>query len=324
MKTYAVYELPANLCVTADCFITIIDVKIAKITGEVTLPTLHWSEDRPRIISPTTPPELKRYTKQFVESDDFSWGGVTGWNPKDKIVNNAHVSTILLELDIASKDVTYSDYLYGKGHPQGKSINALFATIDQWFERLRTWTEVITDQDADPVNPLSHADLTANGLHIFTVENNIVSLPASPFGITVVLDSSEPLTAEMLHKVVEQANSGTMPSESRILLRDSNAALRRAHYRRAVIDAGSATELALADVNNNITKIPGPYRKTLGWYVQQPAIIAHSHMPTEAMQDLVNIRNNAIHQNRVPTYDETIKAIRLAKQIINQATPLSV
>ena len=72
------------------------------------------------------------------------------------------------------------------------------------------------------------------------------------------------------------------------------------NHRRAVIDAGTAVELMLADFNRRVTKVATPPRPTLGWYVGQSAIAKAVGFPATTQQDLVDLRNDAVHHNKTP------------------------
>jgi hypothetical protein len=91
-----------------------------------------------------------------------------------------------------------------------------------------------------------------------------------------------------------------------------------------VIDAGSAVEIVLADFNRAVTRVTTPSKPTLGWYVDQPKIAAQASLPAYTKRDLVEKRNDAIHNNVAPSWSETAQALKLARQIINNLEPLPI
>lgn len=91
-----------------------------------------------------------------------------------------------------------------------------------------------------------------------------------------------------------------------------------------MIDAGGAVELTLATFNQTTTQVNTGGRATLGWYVDQPTIAARANLPANLKQDLVVLRNNAIHQNHIPSRSETLEALRLAKEVVDGLDPLPV
>lgn len=330
LQILAVYKLPATFNLSSDCYGKDWKIKIGNLECIATLPTLDWTRKEPRIVSPTLDAEIEKNIKHFTEKSEEGWerlrywGSVTGYNPTKRTINIAHLGAIIIRFETLPSNITYSDYLHGRGHPEGDEIKELFQNIDGWFESMRAWIEVAKDQDANPENPVTTGRIQGDGLHVFTIEGKVISLPTTPTNLTVVLNSSEQVSLPLLRKIVTQVNNEIVPSDAHLLLRDSRAAIRRQQFRRAVIDAGSATEITLADFNNKVTHIVpnGRSLPTLGWYVRQPAIISGANLPNNIISNLVDIRNNAIHQNRTPTRDETVKSLSLAKEVVDILDPL--
>lgn len=326
-----VYKLPASIYVSAGCLSKSYKIGIDGLSGMAMTPTLQWtSDDRPRIVSPALEPKLQKHIDHYATGTKegwdqwLYWGEVNKWNPKEHAIFGAYVGAIMLMFKVNPKDITYSDYLHGRGHPEGKDVQLLFENIDEWFERLRTWVEVARDQDVDPYNPIPSSTVRAAGLQVLTVEESTISIPKNAFHIMTGLNTDEYINLPALRKAFGMASSGVLPSDAHVLLRDSRAAFRRGYFRRAVIDAGSATELCLADLNNRFTPppIPTSRKTTLGQYVANNTIKAKASLPSNTMADLVNVRNDAIHQNKTPTRQEAKLALRLAKQIVCNIDPL--
>lgn len=328
VRAVGVYELPAALDIAASCFAKRFPAKIGNTTVTITFPRLEWQDEKPRVVGPRVDPTIEQYLQRNVvdhkegwEQYHF-WGRVGSYHPEKRTIVHAYLRAILLEFQCDPANITYSNYLYGRGHPQGPVIDGLFQEIESWFEQLRTWVEAAIDQEANPIHSVLEPTLQAEGLQVFTIEGTTLSLPATPFNIKVTLARFEPLSLTLLRKIIRLVNTGVTPSDAHMLLRDSRAELRRGHYRRAVIDAGSATELTLADFNNRVTHINLGSRVTLGQYTNQPKIATQAQLPVNIYADLVDIRNQAIHQNRIPTRGEAVLAVTLAKQVVDRLDPL--
>jgi hypothetical protein len=328
VETVGIYKLPASLGLTASCFGKSVPVKIGDVKGVATLPTIEWPKEVPRVIAPALDPKLKRYVGHYIYSSDdgrdgeYFWGSVSGWNPKKGRIIRAHLGAVLIKFDVPSDSVTYTEFLHGRGHPQSNQIESLFRDADGWFDRVRTWVEAAVDQDANPDTPLPQLHIPGNNLHILTVEDDLVSLPATAHHITITADSSESLGLTKFRKAVMHSNSGRLPSDAHVLLLDGRAAFRRKHHRRAVIDAGSAVEIALADFNRRVTGVNMGSKPTLGNYVNQPRIAAQAGLSANINLDLVTLRNDAIHQNKTPSREETLLALSLGKETIDHVDPL--
>lgn len=325
-----IYKLPSTIFVSAGCLGKSYKISIGGLDGIALIPRLHWSNDEPRILDPAMEPNLQQHVEHYATGTTQGWekwhywGSVNEYNPAKQTIAGAHVGAILLVFKVDPNSITYSDYLHGRGHPEGKDVQALFDNIDEWFERSRTWIGVARDQDIDPVNPIQGVTVKADGLQVLTVDGGTISLPAGSLNMTVRRKSGEHIKLHALRKAFALASSGALPSDAHVLLRDSRAALWRGYFRRAVIDAGSATEVGLADFNNRVTHVPLPTRSkpTLGWYVREATISARAGLPSNTMADLVSVRNAAIHQNKTPTRPEAELALRLAKQIVRNIAPL--
>ncbi len=98
--------------------------------------------------------------------------------------------------------------------------------------------------------------------------------------------------------------------------------MRRRQFRRAVIDAGSSVEVELAHFNTQRVHVQTPAKPTLGWYVKQPTIAASAGLPSDTDTVLVDVRNDAIHNNITPTWEQTRDAIARADVILAQINPL--
>lgn len=326
----AVYKLPASLKVSEGCFGKNFTVTIGRLTGKAATPTIAWigEDDRPHVVAPSADEVVKRCVEHYtIKAEDgweswHYWGRVDSWSPEKRVAGIAHVGALLLRFKIDPSQVTYSDYPPGRGIPRGKPVDALFSDVDKWFERVRLWIEAAVDQDTNPRAPLSSTEVGGDGLQMFTVEKETVSLPARARVVNAVWHKSEKVKLPTLRRIIKHANRGTFPSDAQMLLLDSRAAKRRGQYRRAVIDAGAATEMTLADLNRRATIVNPPGKPTLGWYVTQPAIAARAGSPASAKADLVDVRNSAIHQHLVPTLAETEKALAIAKQILDNVDPL--
>ena len=151
-----------------------------------------------------------------------------------------------------------------------------------------------------------------------------LSLPRSANNIRIVSRTEEGVNLPVLRRIARAASGGQAPSDAHLLLRDSRAARRRHQFRRAAIDAGSALEVALADFNNHVTHVIFPRPPTLGTYVNNPVIARHANLPGNLQTDLVNVRNAAIHQNAIPTWEQVGAAIGLVASVLNRLAPLPI
>lgn len=156
IEVAAVYKLPASLIFAGLCLGISAPVQIAGLKGELRLPSFKWRSDSHPYIVPPSLDELpslagRRLLDKGQRTDEpWFWGSVDSWSPKSREVNQADVGAFLLRFsDVIGQGLTYSEYLYGRGHPIGEPVERLYTEIDAWYETLRIWIRALTDQDAD-------------------------------------------------------------------------------------------------------------------------------------------------------------------------------
>lgn len=276
------------------------------------------------------PEALGKAILRWVETDDASapltpWGFVISWNPHTRELTGAGIAAAFIEFQVSSADITYLDYLHGRGEPRGDLIDNLFRDVDGWFDGLRTWIEVAVDQDVDPNHPISAGSQVGAGLILVTEDDGLVSLPVRAHEMHVTMSTEELADLTQVGKAIELANARSRPSDAHILMRDARAAARRGSYRRAVIDAGGAVEMTLAAHNRTAVRHQPRLgvKPTLGWYARQPKLIQTAGVAKQALlDDLVTPRNDAIHQNRVPSHADTWTALATAQHVLTALDPL--
>jgi hypothetical protein len=307
-----------------------VQIEIGGCPGKLLLPRLEWPADAdPLLVAPGLPPETIRHITHWSKHGDDEyvgdmWGRITSWHPAKRQINAVYVSRVVMRFSAMDEELTYSDYLYGRGHPQSEGLARMFNAVDGWFDALRTWIEVKRDQDLDSSHPLQGVQVTGGGLHIMSDDQGNLSLPASANQATVVLHSDESITLPLLRAAAKQVTNSVTPSEAYLLLRDSRAALRRNQLRRAAIDVGSALEVVLADFNRAVTHVTFARLPTLGTWVNNSTIAARASLPAGLQQDVVDVRNAAIHQNLTPPRADVAKAIQIVSSILERLAPLPI
>jgi hypothetical protein len=324
------------MSVAESCLGRSFPVRIGRQRGSLTLPALawgqgRWGKDAPSLIAPTADlgpavdSRIERIAARVEEQNpgvfDY-WGMIGGHWPKRRRITGAFVEAALLSFVVPASGLTYSEYLHGLGAPHGPHVSALFNEIDHWFDVLRTWTELFADQDLDSDHPLRNGGRAGAGLRLLTFDGTEVSLDTENNEISVVAREVKPLSLRPLEQAIRRANADEMPSDAWLLVRDAYGSHRRLRYRRAVIEAGTAVELTLADFNNRVTKIKenGPFPPTLGWYASK--LKTSAKLPPRLSTDLVHLRNSAIHENRTPTLAQSWTALSLARQVLELHDPL--
>ena len=279
------WPLSAPLLLRSDVWGTELPVSLGDWTGIILVPA------RERRSCGMLPPAFLR-----VGYGDAYWGSV--WDDDG-------------EHQFGSADIERLGFSF----PAASGVQALeihasmVAALPDWWDVLRRWLEIATHQDLGP--PERGASSYAGGtLWLSTQEvairrHNVATVPGCV--------RTNAVGASVWAAAVRLANLGTVPDDAHDLLSQARAASGRGQRRRAVIDAGSAAEQAL----RRATRCSG----TLGLLNNEKAEgLGLSRDELDIM--LVQPRNAAMHEVKVPSETEVHEAQRVAADTVAHLVPL--
>ncbi|MGY1969008.1 hypothetical protein ACW9HH_32640 [Nocardia gipuzkoensis] len=207
----------------------------------------------------------------------------------------------------------------------------IVAAMEAWWMAVSSWLEIVTGQQVSAVS--DDAAVT------FRDATSIWTMPAdrsepvpfqmgTPFG-AFRLDTTVAVSVEVLRHCFALAGSMTMPSPSWMLIRDARSLHRVHQYRRAVIDAGSAAEIATKTLirENLPASLPPKLAKslaggTLGAALKTLEDSGYSTPPDRYNDRLVKLRNTVIHGEQVVSAEQSTGAIAVAVELVEAAEPL--
>lgn len=216
--------------------------------------------------------------------------------------------------------------------------------LDEWWARFTSWVGVLTGQDFVGLGGYPGGATRSRAMLTWTGDVHgqrdraqyrryFPPPPCEGFSIST-------LRLEDLEACVTATGQDSPPAEW-VLIRDARALLNAGHIRRAVLDAGTAAELAMAilvdkylgdaraddAVKKAITESYdnlGAMTRLLGWL--RPKLL-----PAAVQSDLIQKRNMAIHGRSKSgkrwdeiTAKEARKAVEIATQIVESAHPLAM
>lgn len=185
--------------------------------------------------------------------------------------------------------------------------------IQAWFDDVRTWVEVITGQDLDPNHRVFDASIVGAGLEFVTPKLE------GELGMQLATPRILPVPADAWRKVLEHVRAGVRPPLVEELCRDARAAHRRGFFRRTVIDASVALEIALEQIfTSEVDQLPPGQQKRvqagpsgLGVWL---SIAKESDRTFEVSHDRLDEvktkRNDAVHRGIVPTSYEAFRVVQ--------------
>lgn len=239
-----------------------------------------------------------------------------------------------------------------------------FARVSRWrFETTITTTRMATDffrARADVVRELeSWWGLTSSWISIFTRQNSVTigkagsgmrvgsiitwSGDGGGYRVNASIDTSRPVLSDKGVDILDHrtltaclalAASQTAPPLEWTFIRDARSLAAAKEYRRAAIDACTASELALTALIDNkfdVDNVPASSRTAQFNSHHGIAKLTQLHrnvgaagaLPRRLVQDVGALRNKAAHRGYTPTLSETTLAIQTATTVVELASPLS-
>ena len=194
----------------------------------------------------------------------------------------------------------------------------LAEVIEGWFDRVRTWAEILTGQDLDPSHRVFDAVISGVGLSFIEPPHE------GSLGMTLTTPSIRPVRADEWRTILELVRVGTEPPLEELVSRDARAAHRRGFNRRATIDAATSLEVVLSRVLTAMAdQLPEKQQKrlndkpTLGTFVSiAEASKIEFDVPFDQLRLLTQRRNDAVHRGQAATAWETATLVQIAIDFI--------
>jgi hypothetical protein len=197
----------------------------------------------------------------------------------------------------------------------------------KWFDIVRSWLAAWTGAPVREVGTQYESVI-----HIPTKDGHMAG-SGGRLGM-VFVEGVQPASAKQVRGAFARASRRQqLPVEHKLLL-EAWIALLEGDHRRAVIDAGTATEVALATaISGQLLRSRVPPNlvdevikqangiaglATLYLRAGQPLPVSKNRI----MSELANTRNEAAHGGRSPSADECVAAVGHARSLVWSAQPL--
>lgn len=268
-----------------------------------------------------------------IDGDPWYWGSVTGMRGSDVLGVQIRQLALSAELDQEGIDLQ-------------ATVEDLVAHTDAWWDTAKAWLEVLTGQRITLVGHRP-AQYLGNKTPIWKIlpDGSLGAPFTIPSFIAVSVEDVPGLgrgvpvaTSEILRHCFTFAESNTLPHFPWLLIRDARSLHEAGQYRRAVIDAGSAAEMAVKDLMHAqlaSTVPPGIVNRltqrdlTLGAASEVLKDTGFVGLPSNFSRGLVGVRNRVVHLDNgtgqgIATELESDTAIGLAADVVEMAYPLPV
>lgn len=213
-----------------------------------------------------------------------------------------------------------------------KSVSRLGLEIDEWWVAFTDWLGVLTVQDFSRLGGVAPSVLTA-GFHAWSGDAQGHRHTSGGSAHFTVPPNPGILRVDDVHKCMYLSERSRKPPIEWLLIRDARSLSHRGEYRRAVLDAGAAAELALTVLlethlypsGDAILKAMMERYKTLGSLKDLALQLIPNKVPAQLQTELIQPRNIAVHKAADPISRETAqKAIEKAAEVVEFAHPIDI
>ncbi|MDT5303612.1 MAG: hypothetical protein QOG79_6934 [Mycobacterium sp.] len=205
--------------------------------------------------------------------------------------------------------------------------------LEAWWSLVSTWISIFTKQDfveigktrrAMRVGPIVTWNGGADGLRVNGSKETSIPNVNEEGGVEI-------LNHQALLACTRLAASGTPPPDEWLFIRDARSLVNARQYRRAVIDAGTAAELAMTALIDptrtgmNLLQREKLFEKNRGLWELSNLMVTQKAgtRPYRLRQDLAEPRNRAAHDGAVLSETKANAAVAIAADLVEQLHPLA-
>ncbi|MGY4648396.1 hypothetical protein [Mycobacterium sp. URHB0021] len=284
----------------------------------------------PHLDSPKSQAPLARPPWKFVRADrpndaiaiaDDEWGTIGSMREKgEEFPAYAIVHRCVIESEIEASD----EWEFRNG------VSALSREMDSWLIAVTDWLAALTDQNFVQLGS-SQLSVSEIGFRAWSGDEAGRRHTSSGSNLINVRREPEAVSAKELHVCMHLARKCHKPPTEWLLIRDARSLAAEGESRRAVLDAGSAAELALTALlethlypaGDKIRKALFERYTTLGSLKELALKLIPDKVPGQLQEDVITPRNRAVHQADEPvTRDTAAKAIAKAAEVVATAHPI--
>lgn len=308
MNVTAIYELPVPIWVTRSTLGETYPSGYGKLRFEVVMPQDEPPAGGAPVIDGVSMPESS-------DGELIVWTtAYAAWIPE-----SLRPATALHRIAITTVEAPTRP-----GRTWESPDHQLAAQIVFWFDRVRTWVEILTGQDLDPNHRVYDAEAIGAGLTFVAPPHE------GELGFRLTTPRIRPISDYQWKMILAAVRDDMEPPLEEVLLRDARAAFTRRFYRRVIIDAATAVEIVLArTLIGRAKELPEKQRTrlenrpTLGAYINIAKVSNLKFEVTfEDLERLSASRNDAVHRGQSPDDLETHSLLRIATDFLGAYGPL--
>lgn len=316
-----IHECDTPLPVALECLGGTFRSQIGGVSVQVLVPRIHRPEldDRPALAPPDFHVLNSVKWEDFYASEEFAlsdtpWGKVHSWHLQDRGIGIANVRRLGVRFSAEESDL--NDH-YEK----------FVENLEDWWVSLKAWIEIILSIRMTNVT-LDRAFVPAFAWTRSSPGDPLRQLPPIHPPTLFMSASSDCITRARLARTFSIAGKEEPELEWR-LIRSARQHLWEGRYRASVLDSGTAAELGLTRIIENLLQdAPAAPRralldkyKTLGGRGDLCRRLG-GDVPSDLSAKLTEPRNRATHQGSELSEQQAQGAERVARLIVESVKPL--
>lgn len=203
--------------------------------------------------------------------------------------------------------------------------------FDGWKERFEAYFELLTKQR---LSGRTWSKQPGMDLDLFCWADKKPRRPHEPLAFTMTVsmpNNARALTLPTLEQLIALTSGGKELSFSRKFQLEAYRALRADDYRKAVIEAGVAAEIALTDAIRRKFATTGVHYgpqlvdkfRMLGRRLELAKMIDVALPTTNLKEALIDRRNDVIHKGTVPSHAQATQAVEALDALLDSLDPIA-
>jgi len=317
----AIYDLPKHIWVTPDVLDTRLGTGAGPLHFDVLTPVPVAGDP---LLDITLSPSLPGVPSDNEKLADKPW--VTEYATEDDERSIALTRVAFVASPSANRDLP--THRLEKGDRRAGLAYTLLDRIDDWFDALRSWIEVLTQQDLNHRHPSYDVQFPAEGLFLWSDDQF-----KAPGQIKLNWPQFRPLSMPLWAWALEQVAADRRPATEHLLMRDARAALARTDTRRAVLDAATAVEVVLSnELGRALDSLARPSKtallgemRTLGRLADLVPSLRPDLAATKAeLQKVTSARNATTHRGETPTPTDVAEVLKISHKLVTEHSDLGM
>ena len=267
--------------------------------------------------------------ERLNESNVIRWGIAPGYGAEKVYPESAKHAAIVYRCRFYTTLTASSDEEFNTAADDSLS------ELDDWWTRFTSWVGILASQDFVGLGGYAWRGTRSGSLSMWA-SNEQGQRAGRDIRSYFTPNRGIPPSVLELHDLqacVTATGTQEPPPAAWLFIRDARSLLNAGQNRRAVIDAGTAAELAMTALIDNYLATANtdePVRKALA--KRYAALEGHAALlrrlrpgllSDQLQRDLVEPRNHATHGGRTLTDEQAQTAVDMATDIVEEAHPLA-